>query len=128
MRAGGGASMLPAMTTITAVDEYIQAWNEREDAPRRALVERAFADGAAYLDGHRSGAGHAELDAMIAAAQGQFPGHRIELTAGPDALGDRLRFSYQLVGPDGAVGGGTDFVTVAADGRFADVTGFSDPA
>jgi hypothetical protein len=111
------------------VDSYIQVWNERDPARRRALIERTFAEDAGYVDAHRAGDGQQGIGAMIATAQDQFPGHRIELSSGPDAHHERVRFSWQLLGPDGgAVGGGTDFATVAADGRLASVTGFSDPA
>jgi hypothetical protein len=117
------------MTDVaTAVHDYIATWNERDSEQRRALVARTFLEDANYLDAHRSGERHDGIDAMIAAAQDQFPGHRIELLFGPDAHNDRVRFASQLVGPDGPVAGGTDFATVAPDGRFATVTGFSDPA
>jgi SnoaL-like domain len=112
----------------TLVDRYIAAWNEREPGRRRELVSDTFAEGASYVDAHRSGDGVDDIDAMIGAAQDQFPGHRIELSFGPDAHNDRVRFAWQLLGPDGAVGGGTDFALVAPDGRMASVTGFSDPA
>lgn len=112
----------------TLVDRYIAAWNEREPDRRRDLVSGTFAEGAGYVDAHRSGEGTEEIDAMIAAAQDQLPGHRIELIFGPDAHNDCVRFAWQLIGPDGPVGGGTDFATVAPDGRLASVTGFSDPA
>jgi hypothetical protein len=113
---------------VTLVDRYIAAWNEREPDRRRELVSDTFAEDAGSVDGHRSGNGVEEIDAMIGAAQDQFPGHRIELIFGPDAHDDRVRFAWQLVGPDGPVGGGTDFAIVAPDGRLASVTGFSDPA
>lgn len=112
----------------TLVDRYIATWNEREPDRRRELVGDTFADGASYVDAHRSGDGPDEIDAMIATAQDQFPGHRIELIFGPDAHNDRVRFAWQLLGPDGPVGGGTDFATVAPEGRLGSVTGFSDPA
>ena len=51
---------------------------------------------------------------MIAGAQKQFPGHRFELSFGPDAHNDRLRFAWRLFGQEGAapVAGGVDFATV----------------
>jgi len=97
------------MTTIT--DTYIAAWNEADPQRRRALVAETWtADGIAE---------------MIGAAQGQFPGHRFELAFGPDAHHDVVRFAWRLVdGDGGAVAAGTDFATVAEDGRFRAVTGF----
>ena len=38
---------------------------------------------------------------MIAAAQQQFPQHRFELSFGPDAHNGKVRFAWQLYGPDG---------------------------
>ncbi len=116
------------MTDIaTVVDDYIASWNERDPARRRALVAQTFAQDATYIDPHRSGDGHAGIDAMIAAAQEQFPGHKVELTFGPDGYEDHVRFAWQLLGPEGAIGGGTDFATVTPELRFGFVAGFSDP-
>jgi hypothetical protein len=121
---------LPAMTTTTittVVDDYLAAWNARDADERRALVERAFAPDATYVDAHRSGAGHAALDAMIATAQQEMPGHSVQPIADVDTHHDRVRFSWTLVGPDGPVAIGRDFAILGADGRLSDVTGFVDP-
>jgi hypothetical protein len=64
---------------------------------------------------------------MIGAAQSQFPGHRFELSVAPDAHNDVVRFSWDLRGADGPVASGTDFATVADDGRLHTVTGFLEP-
>jgi hypothetical protein len=63
---------------------------------------------------------------MIGGAQQQFPGHRFELSFGPDAHNDRVRFAWQLYGPDcgDPVASGVDYATVAGDGRLSSVTGF----
>ena len=119
------------MTDITTiVDGYIAAWNETDPDRRRALVADTFADDASYLDPLMSGDGHDGIAAMIAGAQQQFPGHRFELSAGPDAHHDRVRFAWTLVGADGGapVAAGVDFATVADDGRLRAVTGFLEPA
>ncbi|MDQ3722315.1 MAG: nuclear transport factor 2 family protein [Actinomycetota bacterium] len=115
------------MTDIAAaVNDYIATWNERDAQRRRELVTQTFADDASYLDAHRAGECHDGIEAMIAQAQDRFPGHRIDLVFGPDAHNDRVRFSWSRVGPDGPVGGGTDFATIEPDGRLSAVTGFSD--
>jgi hypothetical protein len=85
---------------------------------------QAAADDATYLDPLMSGEGQDGIDAMIAGAQQQFPGHRFELSMGPDAHHDRVRFAWSLLGEDGPVAGGVDFATVADDGRLRAVTGF----
>jgi hypothetical protein len=72
-----------------------------------------------------SGDGVAGIDAMIATAQQQFPGHRFTLAAGPDAHHDRVRFAWAL-SPDGGdpIARGVDFAVLAEDGRLRSVTGF----
>ena len=116
------------MTDISAViDNYIAAWNEADPGRRRAIVADTFADDATYLDPLMSGEGHSGIDAMIGAAQQQFPGHRFELAMGPDAHNDRVRFAWSLVGDGAPVAAGVDFATVADDGRLRAVTGFLEP-
>jgi hypothetical protein len=112
--------------TEKLVGAYIAAWNEREPARRLALVTETFAPGADYVDPLMAGDGHEGIDAMIGAAQDQFPGHRFRLEGAPDAHHDRLRFSWTLTPEDGGppVAAGLDFVTLAEDGRMQSVTGF----
>ena len=77
-----------------------------------------------------AGEGHDGIDAMIAAAQQQFPGHRFELVDGPGRpqrprplrVGARRRRRRR------SVAAGVDFATVADDGRLRAVTGFLEPA
>src|SRR3954454_18494556 len=119
------ATLLPMTNTInTVVDTYIASWNEGDEARRRELVAQAFTEDARYLDPLMAGEGTEGITAMIGAAQTQFPGHRFELSFGPDAHNDVVRFAWQLVGDAGPVAGGTDFATVADDGRLRNVTGF----
>ena len=107
--------------TITT---YIAAWNETDPERRRALVGETFSEDARYLDPLMSGEGQDGIAAMIGAAQSQFPGHRFELSFGPDAHNDVVRFAWTLHGADGPVATGVDFGTVAEDGRLRNVTGF----
>jgi hypothetical protein len=112
----------------TVVDNYIASWNERDPDARLALVTATFADDAEYVDPLMSGRGIEAIDAMIAAAQQQLPGHHFTLANGPDAHNSHIRFSWTLA-PAGeeAVAGGTDFAQLGADGRIQSVTGFLDP-
>ena len=115
--------------TKELVEQYIASWNERDPSARLALVTATFADDADYIDPLMSGRGIDGIDAMIAAAQEQFPGHAFTLAEGPDAHNDRVRFSW-LLAPTGepAIIGGTDFAQLATDGRMQSVTGFVDAA
>ena len=115
---------MPDITTV--VHNYIAMWNETTPEDRRAIIADTFADGASYLDPVQAGAGREGIDAMVAAAQKQFPGTRFELSAGPDLHHDRVRFAWRLVvdGDGSPIAGGVDFATVADDGRLREVTGF----
>jgi uncharacterized protein (DUF1330 family) len=108
-------------------ERYLAVWNEADAERRRALVAATFTDDAAYADPRMRADGHAGLDAMIAAAREQFPGHRFTLRGEPEGFDGRVRFSWSLAA-DGAaaVAHGTDVAVVAADGRLESVTGFLD--
>ena len=111
-------------TITSVVDSYIAAWNEGDADRRRSLVASVWTDDGRYLDPLMSGAGTDGIADMIGAAQAQFPGHAFALASGPDAHNDVVRFSWTLDGAGGPVAAGTDFATVAPDGRLASVTGF----
>jgi hypothetical protein len=114
----------------TVINRYIDAWNETDGKRRRELVASVWTDDGTYLDPLMSGAGHDSIATMIGLAQQQFPEHRFELSFGPDTHNDRVRFAWRLYGPDGdaPVAAGTDFATVADDGRLSSVTGFLEAA
>jgi hypothetical protein len=114
--------------TQTILDTYIEMWNETDPARRRELVSQTLTDDATYLDPLMSGEGSEQIDAMIAAAQEQYPQHRFTLLDGADAHHDRVRFSWSLAPAGGEpIAIGTDFVTLAPDGRMQSVTGFLQP-
>ena len=119
---------MPEITDV--IDKYIAAWNETDATRRLELVTRALAPDATYVDPLMSGQGHKGIDAMIAGAQEQFPGHRFELSFGPDAHNGKVRFGWRLYGPDGGapVAAGADFGALAGDGRLDSVTGFLEQA
>jgi hypothetical protein len=117
------------MTSInTTIANYIAAWNETDSDKRRDIIARAWTDTGTYLDSHRDSTGHDAIDAMIAAVQQMFPGYRFRLSSGIDVHHDRVRFSWQAGGAPNTplCFAGTDFATIAPDGRFNSVTGFTD--
>ena len=117
------------MTDInTTIANYIAAWNETDPQQRRAAIGRAWSETGSYLDAHREGAGHEAIDTMIAAVQQRFAGYRFRLNSGIELHHDRVRFSWQAGGASDAplFFAGTDFATIAEDGRFRSVTGFID--
>jgi hypothetical protein len=111
-----------------AVIRYISVWNERDPKRRRALIAETWTDDGIYIDAHRNGAGHEEIDALVEAAQEQFPGYRVNLISGIETHNDFARFRYAAGGTAEAplYIGGTDFVTLAPDGRLRAVVGFVD--
>jgi hypothetical protein len=115
--------------TEAIVKTYIAMWNEADPRLRRELVAQTLTDDASYLDPVMAGEGIDGIDEMIAGAQQHFPGHRFALVSGPDGHHDRVRFSWSLAPAGGdPVAIGTDFATVADDGRMRSVTGFLEPA
>ena len=112
------------------IANYIAAWNEANPDRRRSLVAQTWADEGSYLDAHRQGDGHTAIDAMIAATQQRFAGYRFRLCSGIEAHNDCVRFSWQAGSTAEAplFFAGTDFATLAPDGRFRMVTGFTDAA
>jgi len=114
--------------TTTLVDQYVAIWNERDPGQRAALIAETWTEDAAYLDPLMSGNSAVEIDAMIEGAQMQFPRHEIRKIGAVDAHNDRVRFSWELVNVDDGTRllAGTDFATVAEDGRLRAVTGFLD--
>jgi len=113
-----------------AVVRYLAAWNEPDAKRRRELVAKAWTDDGTYVDAAREGRGHDSLDAMIATAQGHFPGYRLHLASGIETHHDYLRFSWVAGGTADAplYIKGTDFVVVGGDGRIKSVVGFVDAA
>jgi hypothetical protein len=118
---------MPDVTSV--VDAYIDMWNETEPERRRAIIAGSWAEDATYVDPLMAGDGPDGIDAMVAGVQQQYPGHRFRLASGPETHNDRVRFTWELVGAEGApVAVGVDFGTLAPDGRLRDVTGFLEPA
>lgn len=115
-------------TASNMVNRYLAAWNERDATRRQHRVADAWAVDGSYRDPLMRSSGHGEITDMIGAAQRQFPDLRFELSTEPDAYGENVRFSWKLVptGGGATVAAGTDFATVADDGRLRTVTGFID--
>jgi len=63
---------------------------------------------------------------MLATTQAQFPGYRLNLISGIEAHNNFVRFSWAAGGSNEAplYLGGTDFATLAPDGRINIVAGF----
>src|SRR5215471_18987003 len=127
---GGSERSIPMSNVNELVVNYLAAWNEREPKRRRDLVAKAWSENGSYIDAHRRGDGIDSIDAMIQAAQEQFPGYRVRLVSGIESHNGYVRFSWAAGGtPDAPLYlGGTDFATLGQDGRIQMVAGFADAA
>jgi hypothetical protein len=109
----------------TLVDTYLSAWNESDLAVRATLIEAAWDTGGQLVDPPVSGQGYTGISDIASALQGQFPGHQFRRASAIDAHHDALRFTWELVAPDGSVAlTGLDVGEVGADGRLTRITGF----
>lgn len=113
---------------VATVDTYLEMFNETDPERRAALIARAWADDGAYVDPLLEATGHAELDAMAAGVQAQFPGQRFVRTSGVDAHHGLVRFGWELRDDAGGVTvAGIDVGIVAPDGRLSRIAGFFGP-
>ncbi|GAA0347130.1 nuclear transport factor 2 family protein [Actinoallomurus spadix] len=106
---------------------YIDTWNEKDPAARRAAVEALWTADGTYVDPLADVAGHDGIDAVIGAVQAQFPDFVFRLGSAVDAHHDLARFTWEL-GPEGgeAIVVGFDVMVLAEDGRIRNVHGFLD--
>ncbi len=116
-----------AATPLNAiVDGYFAMWNETDPTRRQVVIAATWTPDASYVDPMFAADGYEALDALVAGAQTQFPGHRFRPTSAIDAHHDRVRWGWELVGLDGGapVAAGVDVAVLAPDGRLRAVTGF----
>jgi|SRR5947207_7108167 len=66
------------------IDTYFEAWNESDDAARRALIERCLVGDVVLIEEHGRFSGHDGLEALMAKFQQAVPGGRIIKTSGFD--------------------------------------------
>ncbi len=113
----------------TVVARYLAAWNETDPDRRRAAVTDVCAADVRYVDPLAAVEGHAALDGLIGAVQGQFPGLVFTLGGPVDAHHQQARFTW-LLGPAGQepVAVGFDVVELGPDSRIRTVLGFIDRA
>ena len=107
------------------VEAYFAMWNEEDEAKRAKHIEKAWTDDGRYSDPARDAQGHAALSEMVAAARPHFPGHSVKQSSGIDAHHESIRFTWEVVGPDGSVAvAGIDVGVLAPDGKLRQITGF----
>lgn len=117
--------MTVTTTPASLAEQYLAMWNEADAGRRAEIIAASWATDCSYVDPSFEVTGHDGLVAMVDTAQQMFPGLAFRLAGDIDAHHDRLRWSWELA-PEGqqAVAGGTDIVTLDADGKIRDVIGF----
>ncbi|HEX9037535.1 MAG TPA: hypothetical protein VF808_11150 [Ktedonobacterales bacterium] len=108
---------------------YVAAWAERDDARRRALIERVWAERGEYLTPTTDLlVGPDALTRHIGAFYQRFPGHRILLTSSVDGHHDHLRYNWAMVSPEGkTLLEGQDVAWIGAAGKIQRLTEFFGP-
>jgi hypothetical protein len=111
----------------SVIARYLDCWNETDPVARQKLLEEVWAADAEYTDPLAEAHGTAEIDAVIAGIQDQFPG-LVFTQAGPvDAHHRQARFRWAL-GPEGgeSLVEGFDVAVIDAHNKIAKVLGFLD--
>lgn len=116
-------------TARAGMDGFFAAWNVTDDAQRRQAIERTYTEDGCFSDPTAQVIGHDAIEEHIIGTMAVFAGRTFEAVGEPDLHHDRLRFEWRMVSPEGATELlGVDVVHLAADGRFADSTGFFLPS
>lgn len=112
-------------TTKDIVTAYMAAWNEPDEAKRRSLLQKAWADNGRYTDPMSDAEGRDALVALISQFQKQMPGASITAASGVDEHHGRLHFAWKLQRSDGSTQmEGIDIGQLAGDGRIQSIVGF----
>ncbi|MFI6395745.1 nuclear transport factor 2 family protein [Nonomuraea sp. NPDC050547] len=109
------------------VERYVAAWNETDADARAKAVADVWAEDGVYTDPLAAVTGHEAIAAVIAGAQGMFPG--MVFTPGEvfETHHNVARFTWHLGAPGGEpIAVGFDVAELAEDGRIQRVLGFLD--
>jgi hypothetical protein len=105
------------------VASYLETWNETDPAARRKAIDELWAPDGVYTDPMAVAEGRDQIDATIAAVQGQFPGLAFTLAGPVDAHHNTARFAWSL-GDELVIG--FDVLVLDDDGQISKVYGFLD--
>jgi hypothetical protein len=107
------------------IDNYFEFLSETDAAKRLQLVAKVWTSDGQWIDPPLDAEGHEGLAAMVGTIFEHYPGHAFRRTSAIDAHHDVVRFTWDLVAPDGTVAfSGLDVGQVAGDGRLRRVNGF----
>jgi uncharacterized protein YndB with AHSA1/START domain len=108
-----------------AVDAFLAAWSEKDEARRRAALAAVVTEDVAFADAFSCTAGIEDLVAHLAAAQVHMPGVVLSRAGDVRQCQGTAVVEWAAKGPDGAPRGrGTNVFDLAPDGRIRRVVGF----
>ncbi len=108
-----------------AVDDYLRAWGETDDAKRRALLERVWTSDAVFKDAMGYVDGLEAFDAYIGNAQRFSSGLNLVRNGPLTHSHGHVAFDWKIVGPDGqAFASGFNVGELNASGQFLSMVGF----
>jgi hypothetical protein len=109
------------------VERYIDSWNETDPGLRRGLIDSLWAADGSYTDPLADVRGRDQIDAVVAAAQQQFPGLAFTLGGPVDGHHNQARFTWRL-GPRGGepIAIGFDVLVLDGGDQIRAVHGFLD--
>jgi hypothetical protein len=119
------------MTEMTPViDRYFALWNEPDPGRRRDLIAQTFTEDASYVSPQFAAEGHDGISVLAQNLADHLAGYRFLRTGEIDAHHDHLRFTWEVVPPEGQprFAAGVNFGVLADDGRLRTLTGFLDQA
>ena len=107
------------------VDRHLAGYCEPDPTRRLELLQGAWSASGRLIDPPFDGTGPEGIAAMVDAVLTHYPNHTFRRTTAVDAHHEYARYGWELVAEDGTVAvGGTDVVTVDADGKLATIVGF----
>jgi hypothetical protein len=112
-------------TIQSTIDTHLDAYGESDASRRLALIQEVWAPDGHLFDPPIDGAGHNGIDDMLAAVQGQFPGHTFRRSTGIDTHHGIARYGWEMISSEGTVSlAGMDVAVVGADGKLTRIAGF----
>lgn len=107
------------------LQDYLEAWNEPDEATRRKLLEGCWAEDAIYTDPSVHVEGREALVHHARKFAERWPGAHVALTSGIEEHHGMMCFTWHVVGVDGEpLRHGIDFAELAPDGRLQRIVGF----
>jgi hypothetical protein len=120
-----------ALAVDELVSTYERAWNCDDDHVRSSLLDRIWTESSEFKDPAAECRGIHELSEYIRLCRARSPGFALQITAGPNWIGDELHFDWTVYASTADVRStapitllaGSDRARLDADGRFARLVG-----